>query len=134
MRENIFYKVDVGFPSCVIQGFNVPRQNGSDIECYICSDLVEISAKNMVILLDGSGGRSVFTVKMDGDKRYVSAPFLFYNLKKYVSEWNIVVFQKYGVKFNDTGEATRSNSEFVENYNRGQRIADADNIIEYLYE
>lgn len=133
MDKNIFYTVDISLPNCVIQEFKVPRQDGSNIECYICSESTDISVKPTVILLDGSGGRSVFTIEMDGDKKRVYTPFLLHHLKEYVCKWNIIVFQKYGVSLNDTEKEAYSRTEFIENYNREKRVEDADNVIEYLY-
>lgn len=136
MNKNIFYPTEAinrGFPKCVIQGFKTPRQDKSEIDCFICSAASDLTAKPTIVLLDGSGGRSVFTREIhDGRERFYS-PFLFSSLEKYIDEWNMVVFQKRGVYFNETKGDTDVSSEFKANYNLRQRIKDTDSVIEYLY-
>ena len=125
-------------PNVAIRRMDIPRQDGSFITVYLCSDRRDIlRAKPLLVLLHGSGGSSVFAAL--GQKLAIPFPCseLCHHEKNLTDGWNVVLIEKRGIQLGDHGEPFGSgyrgcSPEYISHATIQGRIEDASRVIDQL--
>lgn len=112
--------------------FEVPRDDGSLISCYLrCDETAELRKKPIILLLQGSGANSFFSEK---DGKYYT-PLLFGALERFIKSWHVLCIEKRGVQlgdFKDYHGHEGVRQEYIEHATLSGRVDDINRVIDYL--